>query len=385
MPLKEGSSHEVIQENIKKLIDEGYDPEQAAAIAYSNAGKSRDAMDESARMFDNNGFFEIKKNPISKAGVFPYLGRSIGAPEPDRFYNVYRPEEELNDPEAIASFKLLPIVDDHDMIGKDALPAEQKGIHGVSGEDIMFSDNTLYSNLKFFSESLKNVIENGKRDISCGFRCIYEFAEGTHNGVKYEVIQRKIRGNHIAIVDEGRMGKEVAVLDSLEKITEETMEEKETTPVVETPAQDEVTLESLQADISSLKDGHAALMAKIDQLMSMEKAEAEAEMAEGEGEDEEKPTEGMDADEIKRTILEEVKQKTALYEELSVVCGAFDHSEMGLTDVAKYGLKKLELDAVDGYEVSTLRGYLAGAKKAVQPSGMDEKESEIDAYLKGAK
>lgn len=42
MPLKQGSSQETISENIEKLINEGYDPEQAQAIAYSEAGKSKD-------------------------------------------------------------------------------------------------------------------------------------------------------------------------------------------------------------------------------------------------------------------------------------------------------------------------------------------------------
>ena len=41
MPLKKGRSKKVIQENIKREIKAGRDPKQAAAIAYSKAGKSR--------------------------------------------------------------------------------------------------------------------------------------------------------------------------------------------------------------------------------------------------------------------------------------------------------------------------------------------------------
>jgi hypothetical protein len=39
MPLKPGSSRATIQENIRKLISEGYTPQQAAAIAYAEARK----------------------------------------------------------------------------------------------------------------------------------------------------------------------------------------------------------------------------------------------------------------------------------------------------------------------------------------------------------
>lgn len=40
MPLKHGSSKKIISENIGELIRSGRKPDQAAAIAYSEAGKS---------------------------------------------------------------------------------------------------------------------------------------------------------------------------------------------------------------------------------------------------------------------------------------------------------------------------------------------------------
>lgn len=41
MPLKKGKSKETISKNIKTLIHEGKDPKQAAAIAYSKAGRKK--------------------------------------------------------------------------------------------------------------------------------------------------------------------------------------------------------------------------------------------------------------------------------------------------------------------------------------------------------
>lgn len=41
MPLKKGSSKTAIRSNIKRLIKEGKPANQAVAIAYSKAGKSK--------------------------------------------------------------------------------------------------------------------------------------------------------------------------------------------------------------------------------------------------------------------------------------------------------------------------------------------------------
>ena len=44
---------------------------------------------------DYNGYVFVNKRPISKVGIFEYLGSSIGAEDPDRIYKIYRPDEEL--------------------------------------------------------------------------------------------------------------------------------------------------------------------------------------------------------------------------------------------------------------------------------------------------
>lgn len=177
-------------------------------------------MTETARQTDANGWYEIARNPLSKVGVFPYTGRSIGAPEPDKIYRVYRPEDELSTPETLASFKLMPWVDEHTMLGDpEADPgltaAENKGVHGVIGERVEYDpvSRTLFGNLKFWSQRLRDLIDAGKKELSCGYRCVYEFTSGVFEGQQYDAIQRQIRGNHLALVDRGRMGPGVAVLD----------------------------------------------------------------------------------------------------------------------------------------------------------------------------
>lgn len=172
-------------------------------------------MPATNRIEDHNGWFEVKGNPISKVGVFPYLGAQIGAPDPAKVYNVYRPAEELAHPETIDSFKLLPWIDDHAMLGDAFTPAEQKGISGVIGEDVYFDEPYLRANIKAFSSSMAHKINGGKIQLSPGYRCMYVPESGVFDGMEYQYVQRNIRGNHLALVDQGRTGPDVSVLDHL--------------------------------------------------------------------------------------------------------------------------------------------------------------------------
>src|ERR1700739_4099056 len=124
-----------------------------------------------ARQTDLNGYITIEKNPISRAGVFPYLGKNISDEcEPDKVYNVLRPPEELGDPTAMKSFALVPWIDDHTMLGEGQTPAENVGVEGTTGEKVVFEDGVLYAPIKIFSERLKRIIASGKKELSLGYR-----------------------------------------------------------------------------------------------------------------------------------------------------------------------------------------------------------------------
>lgn len=180
----------------------------------------------SARVADLNGWYEVPDNPLSRVGVFEYSARAVKAPgweqNPTKIIRVYRPAEELGDPETVKSFRLVPWTDDHAMLGDPEVdpgltPAEVKGVHGVIGEQVRFdpNDRVLYGNLKLFSKRLGDAIDAGKKELSLGFRCVYEFVSGVFEGQPYDAIQTCIRGNHNASVMHGRMGPNVAVLDHL--------------------------------------------------------------------------------------------------------------------------------------------------------------------------
>lgn len=169
---------------------------------------------ESKRQMDWNGFMEVRDNPISKVGVFPYLGSEIpGAEDPDRIYYVYRPAEELARQETIDSFKLMPFIDEHEVLGKSGMPAERKGVQGVIGEQVYFDEPYLRANLKIHSSAAQSLIAAGKVELSPCYGCEWAAEVGTFEGKPYQYVQRNIVGNHLALVEEGRTGPDVAVQD----------------------------------------------------------------------------------------------------------------------------------------------------------------------------
>ncbi len=192
--------------------------EKQGEAAYAN-GYTGDT--ESRRVEDINGWFEVEGNPLSKVGVFQYSGKFISADlPPDQLFWVYRPKESLSDPEAIDSFKLVPWTNDHPkrLLGdpeQGGVAPEDKGIEGVIGERVYFdpADEMLKGNIKVFSRTHADRIASGKEELSVGYRSKYEYSPGTYKGQPYQYVQTEIRGNHLASVDYGRMGPDVAVLD----------------------------------------------------------------------------------------------------------------------------------------------------------------------------
>lgn len=167
-----------------------------------------------AKKVDDNGWWIIKDNPLSKVGIYPYLGKQIDdSLEPNKVYRVFRPAEELLNKETVKSFNLVPLVNDHEMLGKDFSPAEEKGIDGIIYNPRVAHENMLIGNIKIYSEKMMKDIKNGKKELSMGYTCTYDLTPGDWDGQHYDVVQRNLRGNHVALVDRGRMGSEVRVYD----------------------------------------------------------------------------------------------------------------------------------------------------------------------------
>lgn len=156
------------------------------------------------------GFLICKDVPIARTGTQQYRGCEFGGPVADGIYNVQRPEAEVFDRAAVASFEGKPVCDEHpeEDVTPDNYGRYMKGVcRDVRRGDGDLS-NCLVADLVIYDADLINKIEAGKREISCGYDCLWNPTSDS----SYD--QLEIRGNHVAVVDRGRAGHKVAIHDT---------------------------------------------------------------------------------------------------------------------------------------------------------------------------
>ena len=155
------------------------------------------------------GFLICRNVPIARTGMQEYRGREIGL-ETDAIVEVWRPESEVFDPAAMASFEGKPVTNDHptELVTPDNVARYEMGhIQNVRRGAGEYND-FLLGDLHIHDAELIGAVRNGKRQISCGYECEYIEEDG-------KIYQSKIRGNHVAVVDEGRAGAKAAIMDSI--------------------------------------------------------------------------------------------------------------------------------------------------------------------------
>lgn len=165
------------------------------------------------KKIDANGFWYIKHNPISKEGVFPYLGHTISEDcEPNKIYKVYRPASTLEKSVDSWDNPPKPFIDDHEMLGEGFSAIDDRPVQGIIYNPVC-EKGVLYADIAVYSEDLKHNIENGKKELSLGYFCKYKKERGVFKGEVYDYVQYDMVGNHIALVDAGRCGSDVKVFD----------------------------------------------------------------------------------------------------------------------------------------------------------------------------
>lgn len=170
----------------------------------------------SVRKSDADGHMHVSLTPISKANVCGYLGREIpGFKElglaADKVYKLYRHPDELE--KAASSFNGKPLLFGHNPVSA-AQHDHDRTVGAVHGA--VFKYPFLMASLDVWPSKAIDAIESGEHEeLSSAYAYDPDITPGTTpDGERYDGVMRNIRGNHVAMVKEGRAGSDVRVHDS---------------------------------------------------------------------------------------------------------------------------------------------------------------------------
>ena len=369
-----------------------------------------------SKKIDTAGMWTYEGNPITRAGVFMYSGKAIDGTgslglDPQKLYPVLRPFDELL--KACKSFNGKPIINDHEMLGtvEELTKPDEKNIGGTIFNVRPSNDQEglIVADMTIFSDEIQRLISEGKRELSCGYWCKYRPEVGTYNGQRYDFVQYDLEGNHIALVDNGRMGSGVRVFDHVEKtLVFDSME----TPNMKNTKKKTLDADELRKEIAGLlKDASDEALAKCKDLLAPDnKGKDDDEPKKGDDDDEPEKKDGKDADDpdkgkkegdedepekkgededpdkkddeedeeeepkkgkgedsapTMKQMLAEFSKREDLYKAVEPLVGSFDHAEMTACEVAKYAAERLGIATVDGAEVAIVEAHVAGRAKGM--------------------
>lgn len=167
-----------------------------------------------SRISDNltkldNGCLVCFNVPIARTGIYKYLNEEVGL-EGTGVVDVYREPDEVFNPTTIASFEGKAFTDTHpscdvtsdnwSIYGKGEITNVRQG--KGNEKDLLLADILVRDPI-----TIDEILSGVKREVSAGYDCEYSFENG-------KVYQKNIRGNHVALVQEGRAGNRVKIKDS---------------------------------------------------------------------------------------------------------------------------------------------------------------------------
>ena len=179
-------------------------------------GRLSIAQDRSMRSYDQDGRLHVESSNISKVTVNPYYGSEIPnyqqlGLEPKKVYYLLRDPEELK--KAAPTFNNLPLLSKHIPVSADE--PQKEVIAGTTGSDTVFEDGYLKCSLAVWDAEAIAGIESGEQvELSSAYHYTADMTTGEFEGRHYDGVMRDIVGNHVALVDVGRAGRDVVVSDA---------------------------------------------------------------------------------------------------------------------------------------------------------------------------
>lgn len=177
-----------------------------------------DEKENKYKIDEETGFMYVDAY-LTRSGVFDYY-------KDGNLIREYRPPDEVFSQDSLDSLKLKPITDQHpkELVSVDNIKDLQVGMIGndIKREGMYVKGKIVLTN----KDTIETIINRKKygltTELSCSYLCCPEKKSGVHvSEGNYQYIQRKIRYNHCSIVDYGRAGENVRILDENKIIKKE--------------------------------------------------------------------------------------------------------------------------------------------------------------------
>jgi len=283
-----------------------------------------DIGETSGPVRQDNGYLRCDAK-LTRVGVFSY-----------RTSNGIRKElrlpEEVFAADAVSSFRLVPLTNEHpaekgQAVRLDASNTRKFQVGTVT--DPTQAGEFLSASVLITDAGTIDQAEKGKRELSCGYHCDLEFSpgvtsgiEGVPDGLRFDAIQRKIRGNHVALVTHGRAGREASLrLDGSEGIQVNDDDDRSTggpdgLPSTNTKGKQQmtkITLDGVDFEVSEqAAQAIAKVQAKADEAAEKsEKAKTEIEILKARADKADEDLEAFKKDHADATSPEKIREKVA--------------------------------------------------------------------------
>lgn len=183
---------------------------------------------------------------LTRTGVLEYMNRD-GTKRRE-----YRPSDEVFREDSLATLSDAPVTHRHPpgLVTPDNYRDFSRG--NVQTGTVRQDGQNIVATLAIQDSELIHAIEAGEDEVSCGYLLEQDWTPGvTESGERYDMVQRSIIYNHVAIVQKGRAGNAALRLDSDGNF----IEEKEKTPMF-------IRIDGVDYDVSTPEGQKAAQAAQ---------------------------------------------------------------------------------------------------------------------------
>jgi hypothetical protein len=177
---------------------------------------------KSVRRFDLGQITSVERTPqgflkvpgfATRTGVFTYIDSN------GQVRRELRHPDDVFDPESLATLRNAPVTLEHPPVMLTPSNVNQY-MKGYTTDRVEVNRDLVETDLIIaVNDAIQAVEEKGMRELSSGYLADLEEVSGVYNGTQYDVRQRNIKYNHLAIVKRGRAGPEARLrLDSADAV-----------------------------------------------------------------------------------------------------------------------------------------------------------------------